>query len=535
MSYNYVKIPMPQRSLFNKSYTKHMDIQFGKITPVMERFVMPGDTWKIGANCFIRYNPLVAPPLNRARARVRYFFVPLRLVEPQFEDIVTGSHNGKLITTDLPKCKDFIDNGVQTHKSVEKHSFWDYMGVPVGDYSNFAGQEFLPSRYWALAYYKIFQDFYCDENLDSNDYFDTPEKIDSLADDALQNMCHIRLPKDYFTSALPFQQKGVAPTINITEGSLSFSNTNFVAGDYPISNHTDFYLRNNFNTPLNYPPFISNVSATSGIVTETNKLIQNQLEKGTVSLNGTLDMAKLRDMAAMQRLFERLSITGSRYTEFLQGMFGVSPKDETLQRAKYLGSIKVPIITTEVVQTGADGDNPVGTMRGKGITNGNGSIGVHSFNEYGVIFGLMDVLPEMIYSNGINREFTYKSRFDFPIPMFQHLSEQEIRNGELYVNFNGTDNDETFGFHPIYEELKHSQDLVVGDLRPGNLLDYWTQAINFTERPNLNASFIRSPSYLSNFLRPFAVQIDGVYPMVCDFYNDLRVYRPLIRDAMPKL
>lgn len=531
MSYNYINIPMPQRSLFNKSYTKHMDIQFGNLTPVMERFVMPGDTWKIGANCFIRYNPLVAPPLNRARARIRYFFVPLRLVEPQFEDIVTGSHNGKLITTDLPKCKDFIDNGFPTHKSVLKHSFWDYMGVPIGDYSNFAGQEFLPSRYWGLAYNKIYQEFYCDENLDANNYFDTPEMINLCCDELLSSLNVVRLPKDYFTSALPFQQKGIAPTINISQGSLNFNNINFITSQN-IGTLTPLSVGNDFETdeaPFRIP------NNSSSLVELFNNRFINKLNAGSVSLNGTLDMAKLRDMSAMQRLFERLALTGSRYIEFLQGLFGVSPRDETLQRPKYLGSIRVPIITTEVVQTGADGSNPVGTMRGKGITNGNGSIGVHSFNEYGVIFGLMDVLPEMIYSNGINREFTYKSRFDFPIPMFQHLSEQEIRNGELYVNFDGNDNDEAFGFHPIYEELKRTQNLVVGDLRPGNLLDYWTQAINYTERPNLNSSFIRSHSYVSNFLRPFAVQINDVYPMVCDFYNDLRVYRPLIRDAMPKL
>lgn len=504
------------RTRFNLSFRKLFDCDFAKIVPVLAKFCVPNDVWKIGADMLIRYQPTMAPPLTRAWARVRYFFVPLRLVEENTEAIITGSREGKLIETELPTFEKAFDrvDGPSCYL-VTKHSFWDYMGIPTIDYQKIKNDKSIPTAYWLKGYLRCFFDYYRDENLYPVNDFNVVVNA-ALGRGGLYELESPSLHKDYFTSSLPWQLKGSTPMIEISGGMADFSNAvnqihSEQVSSVSVSGDGILFAADNPNY--------------------NSKLIK-ALNNNTINGVGSISMDDLRTMAAQTRIFERLARCGSRYTEYLRANFGTSPADGTLQRAQYLGGFKQPIVTTEVVQTGGNDSLEVGTLRGHGISHGGNTIRPFVCKEFGMIFGLLDVLPELQYTQGIDRELTYGSRFDFFNPSFQHLSEQEVRNGELFISTDDGKNDDVFGYQAIYNELRTSRDLVVGDLRDS--LSYWTQAVKFNSRPNLNYAFINSNSYLSNFHEPFTVQ-SGALPMIVDFGNILDVYRPMVKYGTPGL
>lgn len=508
------------RNRFFLNPRKIFDARFGELIPAFMQFCLPGDVWKIIVNCFIRLQPMRSPTLTRMWARFRFFFVPLRQIEKDAELIITGSKEGKLYTATLPTFDNIFANlGSGVAADVQKYSFMDYaFGAPIMDYSAFKTDECLPAAYWLKGYWKCWFDWYRDENLDSDNDFDTMMAT-KLADNSAglaDKLAYVRLHKDYFMSALPWQLKGVAPTFSINP-----------VADFTSAVQT-FDSSNNAGISLDYANKKLQ-SAVSG-VSHDAELIE-AMNKVSIS-GGTFTMADLRAMGAQTRVFERLARTGSRYTEYLRANFGTAPADETLQRSKYLGGFTQPIVCTEVVQTAQDSTNPVGTLRGHGISNDAGKIKPFVCKEFGMLIGLFDVMPEVSYTNGIDRQYTYKRRFDFMNPSFQHLSEQEVRNGEIFIGSDGK-NDETFGFQSMYNELRSSRQIVCGDMRDS--LRYWNQAVSYSTRPNLNAQFIDSKEYLSNFNQPFAVYSPGARPVIVDTGFSCDVARTLVRYGTPGL
>lgn len=529
-------------SRFNKGYRYQADCNYGELVPFCMRFVLPGDVWRIGADALIRYQPMLSPPLSRANARFRWFFVPLRQVEPNCEKVITGSDNGALISGALPKFKLIgEDQTGTTTVNLSDRALLSYMTLPVYEdpannvkinynSTNIRGKKGMMATYWPKGYFKIWNDFYRDENLQSefslNDTTYTGNSVFSIG------LAQVNLKKDYFTSSLPFQLKGVAPSFQI-----SINNPFTDSARLRLGPPTDFT-----GNPGTFVDASKN--AQSGIwwlhleqepASQTLGTLGIHKDDLNASFNGAIgsfDGADLRTMMSQTRLFERLARCGSRYVEYLRANFQTAPADETLQRPKYLGGFKQPIVTTEIVQTAEDGTNPVGTLRGKGISAGGNTIGVHRFNEFGMLYGLIDIEPETLYTQGIDREFTYNERFDFFNPSFQHLSEQEIRNSEIYLTSADSLNERTFGFTEYANELRYSQNKVVGNLRGS--LSYWTQPINFSSRPNLNSAFINTSSYKStSWAQPFVVQQNSNPPIILDIQNMLDVYRPMVRHSTP--
>lgn len=525
------------RSRFHKSisFSKKFDCRFGEAIPVLAKFVLPGDVWRIGGQALVRFQPMQTPSLTPCYMKVRYFFVPLRLLDSNTELILTGSKDGHLYSGTLPDFPNLFYGANKINfpdcYKIKKYSFWDYLGCQIGDYENFATDSCLPAQYWNKAYLRIRYDYYDDENIGviHNTYPDFETfYADTQKQGADVNIFGVALPKDYFTSSLPWQLKGVAPTITLGIGSVDFTNC------FDLNNYSDQAFPvgvRDVPEKLVAGTVVGNKISDAGISFTQNAL--NALNKAQVSLSGSLDADDIRTMFAETRIFERLARSGSRYTEFLRSNFGTAPADDTMQRAQYLGGWKLPIVTTEVLQTAADGPNPVGTMRGHGITNGGNNISTFYAKEFGVIFGIAHFLPQIEYTQGCPKEFSYKSRFDFFNPSFQHLSEQEIRKGEIFIGSDG-ENDNTFGFQAYANELRSSVNMTVGDFR--DTLKAWTQSIDYgNTRPNLNFAFINSFSYLANFNKCFAVTSTTHRPILCQFYNDLDVYRPMVKYSTPGL
>lgn len=540
---------MSVRSSFTLRDSIHGDIDFARVYPVWSRFVLPGDVWKISSSLLIRFMPMTTPPLTRDDVRVRFFFVPLRLVEEDTELIITGSKNGKFDPNRvIPKFSDIFQS-VQAcgHSNAFTNDFgslsdWIY-GLPITPsgttwtLDSFAGQASAPAAYVLKSFSRCLFDYYRDENFSQYDDFDSFVTADLRSafspvgsNGSFPNNFFTNLRKDgYITSSLPWQLKGVAPTINLSpvQGGITF-------GANPIAavSQSSLAVPLGGNNAINSggSPFVSNGDATNNIP-RANQNLLDYLNSGTLNFtSGGFNMAQFREMAAQTRIFERLARTGSRYTEYLRANFGTAPDDGTLQRAQYLGGYKMPIVTTEVLQT-AEGDNPVGTMRGHGITSGGDRIHTAHFREFGIVLAMLDVRPHLEWTQGVDREKTYKSRWDFYNPSFANLSEQQVRNGEVYFSNDGK-NDDPFGYVPYGQELRTSRTRMAGQMR-GNLAN-WNQAITFGSRPSLNQAFLKATNYDSSWKRPFVVT-SGANPMILDFQVLSKVVRPMVRNAIPGL
>lgn len=540
-------------------YSIDTDIDFGVAYPVYFEFILPGDVIKLSSRVFARYQPTLAPILNGCKVRMRYFFVNLRQIESKTETIITGSKDGQQ-TADVPAFKSFIDDvTLDANYVVKKYGFWDYLGLPCKNYKKLKGNQCLPANYWFKALKKIEWDYYRDENY-STGYDDFESWFDNeFSDVGGQAECFsVNLKKDYFTSSTPFEMKGDIPTFDvevsepfsggvIDQFRLSTPYEEDGANGYGkfsarlkasnvVEGRTDFLFDEN-----NPYPEVSQVSTDAN----TSKYYADDTLKsfyygiGGEQLNGlwngfsgSFNARDVRRMFALTRIKERDMRCGSRYTEYLRANFKTSPADETLQRPVYLGGFVQPIVTNEVLQT-SEGTDPVGTMRGKGITDGGNTIKPYHAKEFGVIFGLLDVMPDLIYTQGIDRRLTYKSRFNFFNPSFQNLSEQEVRNGEIFIDEDDGLNDETFGFQGMYNEMRSRRNIVTGDLRDG--LKYWTQAIEFQSRPNLNANFVKAENYQHCFKRPFAVDTSSANPIILHVDNIVDAYRLMVSEPVPGL
>lgn len=527
------------RSRFNLSHRKLFDADYYQLIPILYQFCVPGDVMTIGSNIFIRSMPMMAPVMNKSEFDVRYFFVPLRLVADNCEEVITGSKNGKVLSR-VPSFKKYVENEMAISMYVSKNSFFDYLGCPLGQNLS----DFPVSDYVAKSYYRIWFDYYRDENLqgisDDNDF--ESSYLEQVRHNAFcGDVIYSCLQKNYFTSSLPWQLKGEIPTFTPdVSGYVSFNNLNksFINattyGTYNVEVLADNKDGFAYESRLN----MRSVSGNPGVLeTRPGDYLSIYGEDG--ALNNTLHLqgiefsaSDLRSMFAETRIMERLARCGSRYVEYLTSNFGVAPRDDTLQRAQYLGGYRQPIIFTEIPQTAQDAENPVGTLRGKGISSG-GDMPVKKFlvKEFGVIFGIMNIRADLLYSQGIDRTMCYSERWDFFNPSLQNLSEQTIKNYEIFYSNDGK-NEESFGFTPMYQELRKSKNIVCGDMR--DTLSYWTQPIKYETRPNLNNAFIYGKNYKTILHSPF-VDLKNTLPFIVDCQNIVEAIRPISQYSIPGL
>lgn len=542
------------RNYFPIKFGWQCDCQFGVAYPCFRKLMYPGDVFKVHADLLIRYQPMLTPPMNDCVATVRFGFVPLRLIEEYTELIVTGSNDGHLSSNAIPVMDSVFKSLVVSYPNnkTTKHSILDVLyNIPNGLDLSASGvltkldnDKASPAAYFAKAYYRFWWDYYRDENLYT--FTSDFETFWNVQKETLHYTTpqYVYLKKDRITSSLPWQLKAVtAPTISLT-GSGSMT-PNYAA---------DFVKAYTGGTVDNAGSVGWNDNGGNGAVridtvaTGDYDTIKNGFNNAlaaylnqtqAISLTtGGFNAAQFREMMAQTRVFERLARCGSRYTEYLRANFGIAPADDTLQRAQYLGGFKTRIVTTEVIQTAADGSNPVGTLRGHGITHGTATIKPFMAKEIGVMIGIVDIKPETIYAQGVDRELTARSRFDFLNPSFQHLSEQEVRKGEVFFG-NDTDsngnliNGQTWGFQPYAQELRTGVKHVCGDMRDS--LSYWNQAIIMSSRPSLNNAFINANNHVASFNRPFAVNGTDAYPLIVDFGGMIEAYRPLVKNGTPGL
>lgn len=469
--YDNVRALRPGRSAFNLSYDKKLTCDMGQLIPVLCEEAIPGDTWKIGIEAVVRFMPMVAPILHEINLYVHYYFVPYRLCDSNWEGFITGGEDGQNAATLplwTPTGGNVTDDNGSVHADNGVGSLWDYFGFPTGIIPTTA----LPIAYCKRAYNLVYNQYYRDEQQR------TALGLDSNL--VLQRAWE----KDYFTSALPWQQRGIAPALPISGSSAAVWPVGIFSAGPPANGQNVLAEGTTPGTGLIY---------TGGAQGATN--VRAAFNANTVNLGAatTFNVADLRLAFSIQKWMERNARGGARYTEFLLNHFGVAPRDERLQRAEYIGGTRMPVIVSEVLQTSStDGTSPQANMAGHGLAAGRDFCASYRCEEFGVIIGIMSVMPRSAYQQGVNRQWLRRTRYDFYSPEFAHLSEQAVTRGELYVSNAAGSDDTIFGYQGRYNEMRSKSGMVCGLMRYGvaGSLGYWNLARNFAAAPSLNLSFM---------------------------------------------
>lgn len=517
----------PKSNTFDLTHDRKFSTQFGDLTPILVLDTVPGDSIKIQPNAMVRMAPMIAPVMHRANVFLHYFFVPNRILWPEnvegsFEDFITGGEDG-------------LDSTVWAHADYKPASgvigtLPDFMGLPIGDDLVGGGTESLNiSPLPFCAYQKIWNDYYRDQNLQA--------KVRDTCDGGLMDpavfglMAYVGMKRrawqhDYFTSALPWTQKGPEAMLPLgTEAPLVFESTNpakfLLAGgstpptlDDPLKTHL-----------TNAGEFTTDTDASAIAIDITDSTIADLSNATAASIND------LRRAFKLQIWLERNARGGSRYNESIKIHFGVNSSDARLQRPEYIGGSKSPLKISEVLQTSNNDtqDTPQGTMAGHGISVSGGSSFTYTCEEHGYIIGIMSILPESAYMQGFPKHFKRQDKFDYYWPEFAHIGEQPIMNYELMFTGNSNYNKAVFGYTPRYAEYKYMNNTVHGDYKKSLL--FWHMARKFSSEANLNEDFITMDA--TEVERIFAVE--DIPPLWCHVLNVIKARRLMPVFGTPKL
>lgn len=501
---------------FDLSHDKKFTCNMGELIPVTCLEVLPGDSFNISYVNFLRFLPLIAPVMHRVRVMTEYFFVPNRIIYGGWEGFITGTDNPPLAAPRVT-LDDVINPGTLA----------DYLGVPPGDYSDV---EIDISPLQVAAYYKIYDDWYRDQNLIGEKYVDMVPG-DNIAYLTLLNSAPLRRAweHDYFTSCLPTTQQGTEVEIPLTSQS-----------DIPVEmdpSGVPWAVAQVSGAPMSGPAALSS-AATSNLVAAGTGAILDPKGNLTVDINaGAASINDLRRAFSLQAFLERSLRGGLRYIEQIWSHFQVKSSDARLMRPEFLGRSVQNMTIGEVLATaqssndGSTAEVAVGTMAGHGISTG-GSGGIHyTAEEHGFIIGIMSVIPDTAYQDGISRQFTRFDRLDYAFPEFAHIGEQAVLRKEIHaVNALGFPADAIFGYVPRYAEYRYHPSQVAGDFR--DTLAYWTLARRFDEPDN-------PPALTEEFIECnprtdiFAVIDPNIDHVIAQVINNITVRRKLPRYGVP--
>lgn len=593
----------PDRNVFNLSKQTHGSMQFGKVYPVYSRVTMAGDSFKVKCSHFVRFASVLSPILNKINLTYVGFYVPFRLVWKYWPTWISGGYNNDGVYTDergnylndqdLPTTTPFkpalptidVFTGADSFDplfDLQDGSLADWLGYPtfLKGSDNFNAMDYYRQELTYLhkinllpfmCYQKCITDWLINPNIKdsttmgcnvpTNVYGDISDMFKSdWPDGNPLDLAYINYGLDYFTSCLPYLQRGPSYTINGAEDKITFDGTKGSTrftydgksqSNLPLAN---LYISNNDDKIRErFPQLISNITDTINppvlsTTAQTNSSIKSIYVDNTANLafRGATTIQELRYLNALQEFSEKSLRIGTRYIDFLKCYFGVKSSNQSLQRSEYLGASVCPVSKMDIDQTSATSTDstPQGTVTSKLIANGSSSEFSCYCEEHGMFFIFAFVTPETIYKNRFKTEYLYETKEEFLFPEFTHLSPQAVKLAELFYprsvdewKVNVKDSD-TFGYQDRYNELRTDLSDVHGDFK-GNL-SFFLQMRNFTSIPALNSDFLKANDIDKSIFATDKVkdsagneyQVDQIW---ASFDFDVKAVRTLPKIATPSL
>lgn len=513
IEFQQIKVETPNTNSFDLSYDSKLTLDLGTLIPVMVQDTLPGDIFNITPEMLIRLSPMIAPVMHKIDARIHAYFVPNRLLWKNWDKFLAGKD----------VVKPYIQGTEEVPLPVTPSTLFDYIGLPLTDN--------LKDRIDALpltALYQIYNNYYQDQNNDSGfeplkgfleNVFEkdgeiTPEDYigpgAEWVDVAALPQCAYE--HDYFTSALPFAQKGDAVNIPLSLAALT--------GDVTVTNAWK---------GIGVPADDGTMTTDTGFIGTGGTPADISFLTGTATIDGAgAELAgtinQLRTAMATQRFLELIARSGTRYNELIEGVWGENIGDARINRPQYIGGIKNNVVISEVLQTSQSDDTsgqPLGQFAGHGTTYMEGNNINYKCVEHGWIICVLSILPKTAYYQGIPRKFSRSTYVDYALPQFAHIGEQSIKNKEVYYDNTDALNDDDFGYIPRFSEYKYNPSEAHGLMRTSLL--YWHLARKFDNRPLLNREFI----YVTNDKRIFAVEEDTVDSYIAHIYFNIQAKRKL--------
>jgi hypothetical protein len=503
-----------QRSTFDRSHGLKTTFNAGQLVPIYVDEALPGDTFSCNLTAFSRLATPIHPTMDNAFMDTHFFAVPVRLVWDDFEEFMGETKTYKAAGSDrLDGTPDFtvaapVPPTITAGGSGEaEQSLSDYFGIPT----KVAGLEF--SALWHRAYTLVWNDWFRDENLQA------PKTVltTSGADATTYALLNRGKKHDYFTSALPWPQKGADVTIPLGTRAQ-------IHGDAIAGNTVGIY-NDNYAGYRRLDSSANDLKYDNTVETEANSLYADLTDATAATIN------QLRLAFATQKFLEIQARGGSRYIEVIKNHFNVTSPDARLQRPEYLGGGSSPVNISPVAQTSStDATTPQGNLSAIGTTVLSGHSFTKSFTEHTIVIGMVSVRTDLTYQQGLNRMFSRETIYDYYWPTLSTIGEQAVKNKEIYAQ--GTSADETtFGYQERYAEYRYKPSSVTGKFRSNatGTLESWHYAQEYASLPLLGDSWIQVTD--TNVQRTLAVASEPQF--IFDSLFKLRCTRPMPVNSIP--
>ena len=516
-----------QRSTFDRSHGLKTTFNAGQLVPIYVDEALPGDTFSCNLTAFSRLATPIHPTMDNAFMDTHFFAVPVRLVWDDFEEFMGETKTYKAAGSDrLDGTPDFsvaapVPPTITAGGSGEaEQSLSDYFGIPT----KVAGLEF--SALWHRAYTLVWNDWFRDENLQAPKTLLTT----SGADATTYALLNRGKKHDYFTSALPWPQKGADVTIplgtqakvhGLGKGNQTYGDTNQTVYEAGESGTTTFAKASSIGGTTNTVAYLEEDPDNAGF--------PNLYADLTDATSATIN--QLRLAFATQKFLEIQARGGSRYIEVIKNHFNVTSPDARLQRPEYLGGGSSPVNISPVAQTSStDATTPQGNLSAIGTTVLSGHSFTKSFTEHTIVIGMVSVRTDLTYQQGLNRMFSRETIYDYYWPTLSTIGEQAVKNKEIYAQGTSAD-DTTFGYQERYAEYRYKPSSVTGKFRSNasGTLESWHYAQEYASLPLLGDSWIQVTD--TNVQRTLAVASEPQF--IFDSLFKLRCTRPMPVNSIP--